>query len=488
MRSRSFGPPARQLLVAAVASAGLLAVPGLATAATVEVSTTADEYGPGSSCSLREAVESTNGDADFGGCVGEGAYGDDTILLPGGVYALTRSGGLEDANNLGDIDVWDPNDTNDPVAIRRAGAAPVTIDGSAGGDRVIAVRNGGPLTLDALTIRGGDAGPGLIGGGIAALLGSDLTVTNSTITGNSSGGGAIGVGFSETRLINVTISGNQSVNHGGGIAHNNAMSDTTLRNVTITGNTADSDNNGTGDGGGLRISSGTLNMVDTVVAGNTDRSGGAPDCAEAGTAELSSQGNSLIGDTTGCGGLAPGPGDITNRAARLGPSLNNGGPTPTHALLARSPAINRGTQGDAPPTDQRGLFRVGRPDIGAYERVLCRGVAVNRFGTPVGDVLVGTPKADGILGFDGRDVLRGLGGKDALCGAKGRDRLIGGRGADRLVGGPGPDRLLGGAGRDLLLGGPGRDRLLGGPGRDRLLGGPGRDRLRGGPGRDRQKQ
>jgi CSLREA domain-containing protein len=486
MPSRSLNPLARRLLAAATISAGLLAAPGVASAGTVEVNTAVDEFGAGAGCSLREAVESTNGDADFGGCSGVDAYGDDVIVLPGGVYALTRNG-VDNTNVNGDLDVRDPNNTNDPVTIRRAGPAAVTIDGAAGGDRVIEVRNGGALSVDGLTIRGGNA-VGFIAGGIAAILGSDLTVTNSTITGNSSSAGAIGVGTSETRLTNVTVSGNQSAAHGGGIAHNSPLAETTLRNVTITGNTADSDNNGTGDGGGLRISTGTLNMVDTVVAGNFDRGGEAPNCAELAPGEISSQGNSLIADTAGCAGLAPGPGDITNRAARLGALANNGGPTHTHPLLARSPAINRGTQGDAPPTDQRGLGRVGRPDIGSYERVLCRGVAVNRFGTAVGDVLIGTPKSDGMLGFDGRDVLRGLGGKDALCGAKGRDRLIGGRGADRLVGGPGPDRLLGGAGRDLLLGGPGRDRLLGGPGADRLRGGPGRDRLRGGPGRDRQKQ
>jgi hypothetical protein len=52
---------------------------------------------------------------------------------------------------------------------------------------------------------------------------------------------------------------------------------------------------------------------------------------------------------------------------RLGPLQNNGGPTFTHALLSDSPAINRGLAPGATPTDQRGVPRLGAPDIGAFE-------------------------------------------------------------------------------------------------------------------------
>jgi hypothetical protein len=45
----------------------------------------------------------------------------------------------------------------------------------------------------------------------------------------------------------------------------------------------------------------------------------------------------------------------------------NGGPTPTHALLEGSAAINAGLPGACPATDQRGAPRVGTCDIGAFE-------------------------------------------------------------------------------------------------------------------------
>ena len=55
----------------------------------------------------------------------------------------------------------------------------------------------------------------------------------------------------------------------------------------------------------------------------------------------------------------------------LGPLADNGGPTPTMALLPGSPAIDAGDDSACPPTDQRG---VARPqglacDIGAFELV-----------------------------------------------------------------------------------------------------------------------
>ena len=65
-------------------------------------------------------------------------------------------------------------------------------------------------------------------------------------------------------------------------------------------------------------------------------------------------------------------GNIVGVNPMLGPLQNNGGPTQTIAPLAGSPAIDAGSNADAPgPTDQRGTGfpRIvhNRIDIGAYE-------------------------------------------------------------------------------------------------------------------------
>jgi len=53
----------------------------------------------------------------------------------------------------------------------------------------------------------------------------------------------------------------------------------------------------------------------------------------------------------------------------LGPLQNNGGSSPTHALLPGSVAIDAGNNALCPLTDQRGWLRTdGACDIGAFER------------------------------------------------------------------------------------------------------------------------
>jgi hypothetical protein len=68
--------------------------------------------------------------------------------------------------------------------------------------------------------------------------------------------------------------------------------------------------------------------------------------------------NSLT-NSTSLNGVNPG----------LAPLGNNGGPTPTMALLPGSPAINAADPTDFPATDQRGYPRPygPAPDIGAFE-------------------------------------------------------------------------------------------------------------------------
>jgi hypothetical protein len=75
-------------------------------------------------------------------------------------------------------------------------------------------------------------------------------------------------------------------------------------------------------------------------------------------------------------GFSPGPTDIIPTVPSeniLGPLQNNGGPTPTHALVKGSPAIDAvRNHRNCPDTDQRGMRRSqGKGcDIGAVEYVV----------------------------------------------------------------------------------------------------------------------
>jgi RTX calcium-binding nonapeptide repeat (4 copies) len=343
----------------------------------------------------------------------------------------------------------------------------VTGSTAGGGEGGAVYSESGTLTVERSTISNNHSEGGY-GGGIFSRNGA-LVVDSSTISGNSTAGNAASIGggggiwtYGENATIrNSTITGNVLTGNdtgGGGIyAGEFGGGHLTVENSTVTGNAANN-----GSGGGIEADDDSPDLINTIVAGNSAAVSG-PDLEGfgGGTFNLAF---SLVGNTAG----AP----ITNTVAgsnllgkdpKLAPLAANGGSTPTQALRAGSPAINKGSTGGSSacaPTDQRGLKRAGRCDIGAYERVLCAGVAVNRIGTPRRDRLLGTGGRDGILGLGGNDVLVGRSGNDGLCGAAGKDKLKGGKGKDRLKGGKG---------RDTLIGGPGIDRLLGGPGKDRLV-------------------
>ena len=255
---------------------------------------------------------------------------------------------------------------------------------------------GGALRLSNSKVTGNSAT--LDGGGIYAASSAAVTVITSTIASNTSslnsggiymggnlsllssavysntaangyGGGLDVVGTSNVVTVtNSTISGNRATNSGGGIY---AAGGVHLNNATVTNNVADSDHDGTGDGGGL---DGFVQIIaqNSLIAGNQDASPGAeaPDCG----LPLRSTGYNLIQDTTGCG--LSGEINITGTDPLIGPLQNNGGPTFSQALLAGSPAIDAGdpagctdNAGTPLTTDQRGQPRLQGTacDIGAFE-------------------------------------------------------------------------------------------------------------------------
>ncbi len=441
-------------LCAAITSLFLLAaMGGSASAGTITVNTTADQYGSGAQCSLREAFQTANNDVSFGGC--SGAAGADLIGIPAGTYKLTIAPAGADDISTGDLNNYQT------LTLDRKGSGAVVIDANNIDRAVINDAVGADLTIRNLSIRNGLAPDN--GGGILNNVGK-LKLENVTLSANRAaidGGGLSN--YYVANLVNVTISGNSAKDSGGGIFAPGSSS-TTLRNVTVAANTADADANGLGDGGGFSTI-GTFSTYNSLIGDNADASplpaDQDPDCASGPDFFPRYTLIEVFKPATCLVGFNPGT-NVTGQDPALGPLLDNGGPVRTHALLAASPALGAGTGGGldtCAPTDARGAPRTLSPpcDLGAYELVKCRGVAATRIGTNGADKLKGTPGRDVFLMLDGNDTATGLGGNDLACGGKGKDRLIGGKGKDTLFGEQGKDTLLGGPGKDKLVGGPGKD-------------------------------
>jgi CSLREA domain-containing protein len=198
-----------------------------------------------------------------------------------------------------------------------------------------------------------------VGGGI--YNSGTMHVLDSTIAGNQAleqteGGGGIGNGGTLT-LTNTTVSGN-----GGELGRDILNSGT----ITLTNSTIGS---GASDNRPVIFNKQNTTMIirNTIVAGGVTSSSNTV---------VTSQGNNLIQSASGTpmGWIAS---DLLNVNPQLSPLANNGGQTPTHALMAGSPAINGGNNALAinPASnqplqlDQRLYNRIagGTVDIGAFE-------------------------------------------------------------------------------------------------------------------------
>ncbi|MBX3460684.1 MAG: right-handed parallel beta-helix repeat-containing protein [Planctomycetes bacterium] len=200
------------------------------------------------------------------------------------------------------------------------------------------------------------------GGGIHTDA-SDFRLERSTVSG-STGGGLQLYDMSTGVIINSTVSGNTTNNSGfGGIALHDGVLQVSFS--TITNNT------GSTTGGIHRSGTSILTLIGSIIAGNSGV--GAPDVNFNGAGTGTST-NCVIGvqdpdaiAVNGVNGNQVGTAG-TPLDAVLGPLVNNGGRTPTHALLTGSPAINMGGTTGAPSVDQRQAPRdQGIPDAGSYE-------------------------------------------------------------------------------------------------------------------------
>src|SRR6266403_181411 len=341
-------------------------------------------------CTLRAAIQASNANA-----------GTDTIVLPAGTYTLTITGRNENLAATGDLDI------TDPVNITGAGASSGCPSGqscvfkSGGGIQTGAIlaNNVATLNLSRVVVTqnvSDDAGGGIANSDILSL--TDVTVRNNTCAGTSCfGGGVFNKNGGTATLSRVTLSGNTATG-GGGLGSD---SDVNLTNVTISGNTADS-------GAGIQHDNGTATLVNVTISNNIAPQGGGAffslgdvtfkytifahdppsEACQNFSLNFTSGGHNIdVGTsceppctlptdcptgTTCTNNLCQGTGDLINTDPGIAPLANNGGPTFTQALVAGSPALDKGGAACPPPTtDQRSLPRPGttvaKCDVGAFE-------------------------------------------------------------------------------------------------------------------------
>ncbi len=291
---------------------------------------------------------------------------------------------------------------NDGAGITNAGTLTVSssiISGNSAGYFAGGIRNFNRMTVLNSVISGNTAR--LADGGLGNS--ATMTVSYSHISGNTAGGGGAVWNGGPLTIINSTISGNAASGSGGsyydfnGGAIYNEDGTLTINNSTISGNSAKRGSgifntakeyigtvrvtNGTisnNDGGGIHsayLDYSIEALSNTLVAGNTGPNGDIY-----GTIEIAHY--NLISNAASSGGITNGVnGNIVGVDPLLGPLQNNGGTTPTHALIVGSPAIDKGLNRLISPLlhafDQRGTgfarIRDGNNDgrttvdIGAFE-------------------------------------------------------------------------------------------------------------------------
>lgn len=360
---------AQSMLAAILVSAATAPSFGL----TFTVTNLSDGAAPGPAGSLRRAVNDANV-----------IIGADIINFQAGLAGvITLTNG--ELNISGDVTINGP------------GANVVIISGN-NASRVFSLNFGVTATINGLGLTNGlsDRGPGLASAGTFTLNNCSVSNCNATVDGggiilldgrgtmtgctvsnnhcNGNGGGIwMGQGGAAIRslvMTNCTISDNAADGIGGGIRQGaNATTDLTLTNCTIAGNSSN------GNGGGISRSLGTMTFKNTIIAKNNNATN--PDISSTG-GTITSNGNNLVGNTTGAA-FAAGPADQIGTSASpidplLAPLAFNGGGTQTRALRLGSPAIDAGSNPPSTAVDQRGQLRpaaavcgVAIADIGAFE-------------------------------------------------------------------------------------------------------------------------
>ena len=360
-------------------------------------------------CSLREAVQAANDNP-----------GHDKIVIPAGTYVLTRVGTESDSNT----NEFDDLDVRDDTTIEGAGMDKTIVSGN-DSFRVFHVINNGPeetSTVRHLTVR--NAYRESCGGGIRESDGT-IFISHVKFLNNYAERGAGMCARGIAYISDSIFEGNTAELWGGGltvlprrVSHSEVVRSTFVRNEAR-------DPEFGGDGGGIEhcgvctdgTEGSTLDIINSTFDGNIAKFGGAiwntleiyvlnstinDNASTFGDGAVANPPpgiitfeNSILDNSPGLNCRAPtngifsaghnietsihceleAAGDQSRTDPQLGELADNGGPTPTIALMEDSPAIDAGGNRNCPDTDQRGELRPvdgegddsAICDIGAYE-------------------------------------------------------------------------------------------------------------------------
>ncbi len=263
----------------------------------------------------------------------------------------------------------------------------------------------GPLRIVNSTLQNNSAtnGGALYGGNNACVVGRksgcqagrdpnlvNLLLDRVSVLHNEAedGGGLHLTNPHRVGIINSTVSGNNSLEHGGGIYVATALY---LHNVTVAENTANANRSNSGYGGGIYVANLLFDppsISNSIIADNHQLglflTPDGPDCY----GSIASLGHNIIEDVGDRLVLAPGGGFTTEDACTgvvatditgVDPVLEaltstSANTLPIHALQPTSPAVNAGDPtgcvdhlGQPIRDDQRLYLRTDRCDIGAFE-------------------------------------------------------------------------------------------------------------------------
>jgi len=265
--------------------------------------------------------------------------------------------------------------------------------------RLLEISGAFTITLNNLTIQGGDPGGSNAGGGILNT-GGTLTLNNCVIDGNTTGSsanghgggishsgtliinnstlknndggtfgkaGAIYIVAGTATLTNCTVHNNSCGNNGGGIYADNS-STLNLVNCTIVNNNTSFNNPGFATGG-VYYNQGVLNMTNTILANNTSTGITNSDLNSLAATYVGINNQNIVESCNNFfAGFCTSAAFFSNMDPNLG-TLSQCGLQDIFRPNTGSIAINNGTTTGAPLADICGNTWFNNPEIGSAESV-----------------------------------------------------------------------------------------------------------------------